>query len=115
MQELTKPKIDSRAANETYEHFRILPDETFLCSNVYYQEDKGDRKTGWYAELYHRYEYILNDPNVYLSSGRIGRSKLFKRERDAKRQAVEMVNEYDASKLSTQYYYVHKQKEVEEW
>lgn len=112
-------EIDPRNANERYEHARMLPDGTFLASFIFFEEQKGDKKAGWIVTVVHRYEKYSKerDPNVYLSSARMKTLGPFKKESEAKKTAVSAVNEFDLSRLASNYYYtaMEIEEEVRSW
>lgn len=113
------PEIDPRASNEEYEHIKMLPDGTFLGSFIYYQKHQGDKKAGWIITIVHRYEKHSRerDPNVYLSSARMKTIGPIKKESEAKKTAITAVDEFDLSRLASNYYYVamEMEEEVRSW
>lgn len=106
-----------QAQGEPYIHTRNLPDDTFLASTVSFLERREDKTPGWFVDISHRHENIINDPNIYFCSTRLKTLGPFKKESEAKKIAIQTINSFVISNLSTEWCYVSRglDKEVSEW
>lgn len=107
-------KEDPKYQGEPYIHTKDCPDGTFIASKLWFQEKTDTKKAGWNVEIYHRYEKIHLDENIYFASARVIKFGPFKSEKEAKKKAIKLTMDFDMSLLAKLYYYMDN-KEVKTW